>query len=75
VKQPARALAVPLQGKLGQPVLVDNKPGAGGTIAGAEIARAAPDGYNLRVANTTPISLAPTMLTPRPTTRSRTSRT
>jgi tripartite-type tricarboxylate transporter receptor subunit TctC len=62
----ARALAVPLQGKLGQPVIVDNKPGAGGTIAGAEIARAAPDGYNFLVSNTTPISLTPTMITPPP---------
>lgn len=62
----ARALAVPLSAKLGQPVIVDNKPGAGGTIAAAEIARAAPDGYNLLVSNTTPISLAPTMLTPPP---------
>lgn len=62
----ARALAVPLQGKLGQPILVDNKPGAGGTIAASEIARAAPDGYNLLVSNTTPISLAPTMITPPP---------
>jgi tripartite-type tricarboxylate transporter receptor subunit TctC len=62
----ARALAMPLQGKLGQPVIVDNKPGAGGTIAGAEIARAAPDGYNLLVSNTTPISLSPRMLTPPP---------
>ena len=62
----ARALAVPLQGKLGQPVIVDNKPGAGGTIAASEIARAAPDGYNLLVSNTTPISLAPAMLTPPP---------
>jgi tripartite-type tricarboxylate transporter receptor subunit TctC len=62
----ARALAVPLQGKLGQPVIVDNKPGAGGTIAGAEIARAAPNGYNLLVSNTTPISLSPRMLTPPP---------
>ncbi len=62
----ARALAVPLAAKLGQPVIVDNKPGAGGTIAAAEIARAAPDGYNLLVSNTTPISLSPTMLTPPP---------
>ena len=62
----ARALAVPLQGKLGQPILVDNKPGAGGTIAASEIARAAPDGYNLLVSNTTPISLTPTMITPPP---------
>ena len=62
----ARALAVPLQGKLGQPVIVDNKPGAGGTIAGAEVARAAPDGYNLLMSNTTLISLTPLMITPPP---------
>jgi tripartite-type tricarboxylate transporter receptor subunit TctC len=62
----ARALAVPLQKALGQPVVVDNKPGAGGTIAASEIFRAAPDGYNLLMSNTTPISLAPNMLTPAP---------
>jgi tripartite-type tricarboxylate transporter receptor subunit TctC len=62
----ARALAVPLQAKLGQPVIVDNKPGAGGTIGASEIARAAPDGYNLLMSNTTPISLSPAMLDPAP---------
>lgn len=62
----ARALSVPLQKALGQPVVVDNKPGAGGTIAGTEIFRAAPDGYNLMMSNTTPISLAPFMLDPPP---------
>ncbi len=62
----ARALSVPLQKNLGQPVVVDNKPGAGGTIAAAEIFRAAPDGYNLLMSNTTPISLAPFMLDPQP---------
>lgn len=46
--------------------MVDNKPGAGGTIAGTEIFRAAPDGYNLMMSNTTPISLAPFMLDPPP---------
>src|SRR5262245_19216837 len=58
----ARALSVPLQKALGQPIVVDNKPGAGGTIAAGEIFRAAPDGYNLLMSNTTPISLAPFML-------------
>jgi tripartite-type tricarboxylate transporter receptor subunit TctC len=62
----ARALAVPLQAKLGQPVIVDNKPGAGGSLGASEIARAAPDGYNLLMSNTTPISLSPAMLDPRP---------
>lgn len=62
----ARALSVPLQKNLGQPVVVDNKPGAGGTIAASEIVRAAPDGYNLLMSNTTPISLAPFMLNPQP---------
>ena len=62
----ARALSVPLQKNLGQPVVVDNKPGAGGTIAATEIVRAAPDGYNLLMSNTTPISLAPFMLSPQP---------
>jgi tripartite-type tricarboxylate transporter receptor subunit TctC len=62
----ARTLSVPLQKNLGQPVVVDNKPGAGGTIAATEIVRAAPDGYNLLMSNTTPISLAPNMLEPRP---------
>jgi tripartite-type tricarboxylate transporter receptor subunit TctC len=62
----ARALAIPLQKLLGQPVVVDNKPGAGGTIAATEIFRAAPDGYNLLMSNTTPMSLAPSMLDPKP---------
>jgi tripartite-type tricarboxylate transporter receptor subunit TctC len=62
----ARALSVPLQKNLGQPVVVENKGGAGGTIAASEIFRAAPDGYNLLMSNTTPISLAPFMLDPQP---------
>jgi tripartite-type tricarboxylate transporter receptor subunit TctC len=62
----ARALSVPLQKQLGQPVVVENKPGGGGTIAASEIARAAPDGYNLLMSNTTPISLSPFMLDPPP---------
>lgn len=37
----ARVISVPLAKALGQPVIVDNEPGAGGTIGGAEVARAA----------------------------------
>ena len=43
----SRAIANELSKNLGQPVTVENRPGAGGTIGGAEAARAAPDGYTI----------------------------
>ena len=43
----SRAIANELSKNLGQPVTVENRPGAGGNIGGAEAARAAPDGYTI----------------------------
>jgi len=57
----ARLVAVPLQAELGQTVVIDNKPGAGGTIGALEAARAAPDGYTLLLSNSAPISISPAM--------------
>ena len=57
----ARLIAIPRQGELGQTVIVDNKPGAGGTIGALEAARAAPDGYTLLLSNSAPISISPAM--------------
>jgi tripartite-type tricarboxylate transporter receptor subunit TctC len=57
----ARLVAIPLQAELGQSVVVENKPGAGGTIGAQEVARAAPDGYTLLLSNSAPISISPAM--------------
>jgi tripartite-type tricarboxylate transporter receptor subunit TctC len=58
----ARLLQPGLQEKLGQTVIVENKPGAGSTIGANEVARAAPDGYTLLLSNTAPMSISPFMM-------------
>jgi tripartite-type tricarboxylate transporter receptor subunit TctC len=47
----ARILTAKLGSVLGQPFIVDNRPGAGGNVAGEFVARAAPDGYTLLLGN------------------------
>lgn len=55
----ARALQEPLQKLLGQPMLIENKPGAGGIIAAREVARSAPDGHTLLFINSGIVAVAP----------------
>ena len=49
----ARIVGQRVSEQVGQPVLVENRAGAGGTIAAAELARSAPDGYTLLIHNVT----------------------
>ncbi|POF31778.1 Bug family tripartite tricarboxylate transporter substrate binding protein [Roseibium marinum] len=56
----ARLLAEKLSGELGQQFVVENKPGAAGTVAATELKNAANDGYTLMLSNLTPFSVAPT---------------
>src|SRR5689334_23394003 len=44
-----RTLGEALGKALGQPIIVENRPGAGGTVGAGQVARAAPDGYTLLV--------------------------
>lgn len=55
----ARLIAPGLQAELGQPFIIDNKPGAGGMIAGEQVARADPDGYTLFMAANGPLLFSP----------------
>ena len=56
-----RVLANPLSQSLGQPVVVDNKPGADGAIAGETVKNAPPDGYTLFFATNSALSATPVL--------------
>ena len=55
----ARVIGERLKDRLGQPVLVENKPAAGGTIATAEVAKAAPDGHTMLLGFNGPLAFGP----------------
>src|SRR5436309_6416585 len=55
----ARAIAQKLQDRLGQSVVVLNKPGASGTIGASQVARASPDGHTLYAGSTTEMAAVP----------------
>lgn len=60
--QIARTLAPKLQEKLGGSFIIDNKPGATGTIGAGIVKRAAPDGYTLFVSSLGPFVIAPHLI-------------
>jgi len=55
----ARAIADKLKDKLGQPVVVENKPAAGGTVATAEVAKGPADGYSMVLSFNGPLATGP----------------
>lgn len=55
----ARAIGAELEVRLGQPVVIDNRPGGGGTIGMAIAATSEPDGYTIVMASPSPIVVAP----------------
>ena len=57
----ARLIGQRLYASLGQPIVVENRPGAGGTIAARAVAESDPDGYTLLLGNTSTLVISPLM--------------
>ena len=58
----ARAMNEPLNRALGQSVIVENKPGAGSSLAVDQVAKSAPDGYTMVIASQSGIIVNPTSI-------------
>jgi tripartite-type tricarboxylate transporter receptor subunit TctC len=57
----ARAVAIEMEKGLGQPIIIDNRPGGGGNVAMQEVARADPDGYTLIIGHIGTLAVNPYM--------------
>jgi tripartite-type tricarboxylate transporter receptor subunit TctC len=57
----SRAIGTKLEARLGQPVVTENRPGAGSTLGVAAGARSAPDGYTIVLAGNSSLAISPTM--------------
>jgi tripartite-type tricarboxylate transporter receptor subunit TctC len=57
----ARAIAGPLSQALGQPIVIENRAGAGSSIAAENVAKSAPDGYSVLIASPASISVNPAL--------------
>src|SRR2546430_14597447 len=57
----ARILSPRLSELLGQPIVIDNRPGATGTVAAGQVAKSAPDGYTIMMGHVSVNAIAPSL--------------
>ena len=57
----SRNISIPLGQALGQPIIIENKPGAGSSIAAEQVAKSPPDGYTILIASPSSISVNPAL--------------
>src|ERR1043166_3443408 len=58
----ARTVAEKMSRILGQQIVIENRPGAGGSLAARQVARSEPDGYTIGIGNPATLAVAPAML-------------